>query len=502
MPREPIYGFHDYETYGQYLERIQDASLNDYTPESKAAALMTTVMLMQHGNRNKVIDKDSFRAAKNALLNSPIFKKMVKDPEALQMIRTNNTDGLFRKLSDMTLERQQRLDRKYKRPVDKQVVAQDSELLKKSIESLKQSAGTAPKTGTPELERRGLYYDEMMKQLEYAQSLTEKGIQLSGEQTKALIGAVKAYNDAGWVDVKPGGEKQAEGFAESMTLLQNYMPTKDFKNYCRRMNFSRGVQDPRNVNYVDPEAFGPERVTAGKKTAKELIARNRERMRVAFGTDVAAEALAIRQLSQGNPNKLISEEELKRQTDKINQPGTAFMRAMQNPKTREEFQHLAEMGESDEVADDLGKELLEESRWRVVTTAQGEINRSIRRLTGDAPLNRHFTEQYLANILAAEQLAVNAKGDENITNGAFRARAEELQKDPAFQRLAQRYMDNPLFRENMNRGLLRDRSALSLANAYALEKEPQRARRDREQPEPQAQEQPQERERQPVLPQP
>ena len=488
MPREPIYGFHDYETYGEYLDRLQDASIDDYTPESKAAALMTTVMLMQHGNRNTVINKDSFRAAKNALIKSPIFKKMVKDPEALKMIQSNNADGLFRKLNDMTLERQQRLDRKYKRPVDKEVVKQDSELLKKSIESLKTTAGTAPRTGTPELERRGYYYGEMMKQLEYAQSLTEKGIQLSGEQTKALIGAVRAYNDAGKTYVKPGGEKQAEGFAESMTLLQNYMPAKDFKNYCRQMNMSRGIQNPGNVNYAEPEAFGPERVTAGKKPAKELIARNRERMRVAFGTDVAAEALAIRQLSQGNPNKLISEEELKRQTDKINQPGTAFMRAMQNPKTREEFQHLAESGKADEIADDLGKEMLEESRWRVVTAAQGEINRSIRRLTGGSVNNRHFTEQYLANILAAEQLAVNAKGDENITNGAFRDRAEELQKDPAFQRLAQRYMDNPSFRENMNRGLLRDRSALSLANAYQLEKQPLQARRDREQERPQAQE--------------
>ena len=136
----------------------------------------------------------------------------------------------------------------------------------------------------------------------------------------------------------------------------------------------------------------------------------------------------------------------------------------------------------------MEKELRERSRKKVIRTAQGEINRSIRRLTGDAPLNRHFTEQYLANILAAEQLAVNARGDENITNGAFRERAEELQKDPAFRRLAQRYMDNPLFRENMNKGLLRDRSALTLANAYQLEKEPQRARRDREPPEPQAQE--------------
>ena len=180
MPRQPIYGFHDYETYGQYLERLQDASLDDYTPASKAAALMTTVMLMQHGNRNKVIQGDTFNAAKNALIASPVFKKLVKDPEALQMIASNNADGLFRKLNDLTVQRQQRLDRKYKRPEDKEVVKQDNQLLKSSMESLKQSAGTAPRTGTPELERRGLYYDEMMKQLEYAQSLTEKGIQLTG----------------------------------------------------------------------------------------------------------------------------------------------------------------------------------------------------------------------------------------------------------------------------------------------------------------------------------
>ena len=300
MPREPIYGFHDYETYGNYLERLQDASLDDYTPESKAAALMTTVMLMQHGNKNKVINKDSFNAAKKALTSSPIFKKMVKDPEALEMIRSNNADGLFRKLSDLTTQRQQELDRKYKRPEDKQVVAKDAELLKKSIESLKKSAGAAPTSGSSEIVRRGRLYKEMMKQLEYAQSLTEKGIQLSGEQTKALVSSVKAYNDGRRTNAKPGGEKQAEGFAESMTLLQTYMPAKQFKNYCRQMNFSRGVQDPQNLNYVTPEAFAPERMTAGAQTAKELIARNREQIRDSFTLDTAAEALALRQLSGGD----------------------------------------------------------------------------------------------------------------------------------------------------------------------------------------------------------
>jgi len=500
MPREPIYGFHDYETYGDYLERLQDASLNDYTPESKAAALMTTVMLMQHGNRNKVIRKDTFKAAKKALIGSPVFKKMVKDPEALEMIRNNNADGLFRKLNEMTLQRQQELDRKYKRPTDRQVVAQDAELLKKSIESLKKSAGNATATGSPELELRGFYYKEMIKQLEYAQSLTEKGIQLSGEQTKNLIRAVKAYNDGGVSRVKPGGTMQAEGFAESMTLLKTYMPAGEFNRYCKRMNTSRGVQSPGNMNYVEPEAFGPERITAGAKTAKELAARNREEIRNSFTLDTAAEALAIRQLSGGNPNKLITPAELDAQKSRLKKPGTAFMKLMSDDRAREELRHLADMGEAEEVVSDISKgvekvedrmekELRERSRKKVIRTAQGEINRSIRRLTGDTPLNRHFTEQYLANILASEQLAVHARGDEVITNGAFKERAEELQKDPAFQRLAQRYMENPAFRENMNRGLLADRSALSLANAYALEKQPMQARRDREQDQPQAQDQ-------------
>ena len=299
--------------------------------------------------------------------------------------------------------------------------------------------------------------------------------------------------------MKPGGEKQAEGFSESMTLLKNYMPAADFRSYCLQMNISRGVRSTDNPDYVAPEAYEPSRVIAGARTAKELKAENRMRMQRAFGTDVAAEALAIRQLSQGNPNKLITEAELKRQTDKINQPGTAFMRAMQDPKTRKEFQDLAERGESDMIADDLGKEMLEESRWRVVTAAQGEINRSIRRLTNGSINNRHFTEQYLANILAAEQLAVNAKGDEVINNGAFRERAEELQKDPAFQRLAQRYMENPRFRENMNRNLLKDRSALDLAKEYQQEKQPRQAMRNHEQDRrPQENEQP-EQQVQPAL---
>ena len=453
MPREPIFSPHDYETYSQYKERLEDASLEEYTPASKAAALMTTVMLMQHGNKNARIHQQSFLTAKSALTRSPVFKQMMRSPEGLKLIQRNDTDGLFKLLSEMTTKRQQELDRKYKRPNDKEVVAKDAELLKKSIESLKKKKEEATAATTPEeLQRQGKLYTEMIKQLEGALSKAEKGIQLTGEQTKALITSVKAYNDGGARNVKPGGEKQAKGFEESMTLLKNYMPAADFNRYCRQMNISRGIgaRSVMHPDFVAPVAFEPQRVLSGARPAKELIAENRKRMQRDFTPENAAEALALRQLSRGDPNKLISPEELKERTSKINQPGTAFMRAMEDPRSREELEHLAVMGEADEVSDMMGKEIQEEARWRVVAAAQGEINRSIRRLTGDTPLNRHFTTQYLANILAAEQLAVNAKGDEIITNASFRERAEEVQKDPAFQRRAEHYLNDPNFRQNMN----------------------------------------------------
>ncbi len=57
-----------------------------------------------------------------------------------------------------------------------------------------------------------------------------------------------------------------------------------------------------------------------------------------------------------------------------------------------------------------------------------------------------------------------------------------MQKDPAFQRLADRYINDPAFRAATNKGLQRDRSALSLRSAFELEKQPVQAQRDQAQP--------------------
>ena len=475
----PHYG---QESYNSYLDRLHSATLEDYTAESKAAALITTRMLMQRGNGRKLVDRKLFTETRDSFLASASFKKMMKDPRVKETLRQNDTDGLIYLLNETEKKRQEDLDRRYKRPEDKAVVAKDAELLKNAIEGLKGSAGTAPTTGSPEIEARGRQYGEMMKQLEHAKTLADHGIQLSGEQTKALITAVKAYNDGGKTHVKPGGEKQAEGFTESMVLLKNYMPAKQFNTYCKLMNTARQVENPGNLDYVSPEAFAPQRLT-GARTAKELMAENRRQLQVAFGTEAAAEAMAIRQLSGGDPNKLLRPEEVERQARKINVPGSAFVKAMQDPKTRDELRNLAELGEADEVASDLGKIVTNAAKERVTRTAQGEVNRSIRKLTGGGPLNRYFTQQHLANVLAARELALNATGEEQITNAAFRERAEQVQRDPAFQRMSERYINNPAYRESMNKSLRQDSTARDLAAQYDLEKQPLQPRRDRAQPE-------------------
>ena len=114
MPRERIFGPFDYETYGQHLERLSEANIDDYTPESKAAALMATVMMMRFSGANKRIDREQFRAIKRQISGSKAFKQMMKDPKAIEMVRNNNTEGLITAMADVENKRQQELDAKYK----------------------------------------------------------------------------------------------------------------------------------------------------------------------------------------------------------------------------------------------------------------------------------------------------------------------------------------------------------------------------------------------------
>ena len=484
MPgKQKMFGPHDYENYNTYLNRVQEETSEEYDPASKAATLMATSFLISmNGGGNKRVNRHRIYLGRTQLMNHPVFKMMRKNGAIDRMVKNQNMtpEELIRAWQVNEQKYQDQMARRYGRPAEEQVLESDNRLLKKTLEELKKKGENLPVTGSPEIEFRGKQFKEMVKQLEYAQTLAENGVQLDPEQTKKLIDTVQRYNDGSKKSVKPGGETKAEGYTEVMTVLQNYMPAAEFKAYCRRMNHSRGIASPAHPDYAAPESFTLDRLD-GSKTVKELMAEAHESMRNNFGSDSVARAVAIQQLSGGDPNKLLRPEEIDVQAARLNAPGTAFSRVMQDEKAMENLSHLAVMGERAEVMSDLGKELEKQTReidreakMRVARAAQGQINRSIRALTGDAPRNRYFTEQYLANILASEQMGMNPKGDEKLTIGAFRERAEKLREDPAFQRLAQRYMDDPGYRRKVNDGLLRDRSAGELARELQQERQPRR----------------------------
>ena len=429
---------------------------------SRAAALMATAMLMQ-GKPNELVNREKFYEFSRKLQEQPAFRMMMRDKKAKELLRSGNGNGLFVLMADKETERKRSFDR-YVRPGE--YVQEDARFLESAVEGLRRHAPAegAAAAGNPELERRGKLFQEMMKRLDHAKSLAQRGVQLNGEQTKELITAIKEYNDGGKKEL-PGGEAEAEGHLEVMCLLSRYMPEKDFRSYCRNLNEAHALTDPKEERYADPEAFPADRLTGGAKTAKEWYAQSQERLTKAFSLEGCAEAAAIRKLSGGNPQRVIRQEELDAETKRLCAPGSALIRAMRDDKTREEFAHLAASGKTEELSSDL----LSAARRHSVRTAQWQVNRSIRELTS-GPVNAYVAAENLSNILAARELAVKGDAGEQLTNGAFRARAEQLRNDPAFQRLARRYSEDPSFRRRMNRELENDSGAAGLRAEYRRER--------------------------------
>ena len=442
MPRE-IFGPHDYETYKQYMERLkQDGSLSS----DKAAAMMTTSMLMK-GRANQVVDRKAFDQVSKKLQSQTAFRQMMQDQKTPELLRRGSTTGLFGLMAEKENSRQKSFER-YQRP--KEFAPADAKFLDTAIKRLETQK---PGDVTPEDKRRGPCYEEMMKRLREAKALTEEGKQLTGEQTKALVGAVKAYNDA-------GNEKPAPGKTEIMCVLSRYMPEKTFRSYCSDINKERGEKQPKEADYEDPENYPAGRLTGEAKTAKEWFAESRERLMKNFSIEGCAEAAALQKLSKSNPHRVVHQEELDREISHLVTPGSAFSRTLKDEKAREEYMHLAAMGESQE----LGSELLSAARKHSARAAQWQANQSIRALTS-GPVNSYTAAENLANILAAREMAASGDAGEGITNSDFRARAERLRADPAFLRLAEHYNTDPSFRRQINRDLSADSSATTLKEA-------------------------------------
>ena len=476
-PEQRIFGPHEYETYRQYQERLRE---DDSRSPARAAALMATTILMK-GRSNKVVDREEYYKLYNKMQKQPAFRGMMQEREARELLRKGSGAGLLKLYAEREAARLKTLER-YQRP--QEYVKEDASFLNTAIEGLRKRK---PAPETPEAQQRGAYYEEMMKRLDRAKTLADEGKQLSGEQTKELIGSVLAYNDAGNLQ-RPGGEREAEGHTEAMCVLSRYMPERDFRGYCRKLNQAKGVTKTTQKEYEDPENYPADRLTGYAKTAEEWFAESRTRLMKSFSLEGCAQAAALQKLCKGNPKKVIRPEELDRETLRMSAPGSALARTLRDDKAREEFMHLATMGEAQE----LGSELVTAARKHSARAAQWQVNQSIRALTS-GPVNTYFAAENLANILAARELAAAGDAGAEFTNSAFRARAEQLRSDPSFQRLAARYTEDPTFRRKMNLDLSADASGAALQEEYKKAAAPVRAqaRQRREQQPVREQEEPQ-----------
>ena len=114
MPRkERIFGPHAGETYAQHLERLKDADGPEFDPASRAAALMTAVMMKGHGKGREPIPVEEYNRARKKLEKNETLRQMMRSPKMAGLLRTGDTDGMFTLFAETEAKRQQALDEKY-----------------------------------------------------------------------------------------------------------------------------------------------------------------------------------------------------------------------------------------------------------------------------------------------------------------------------------------------------------------------------------------------------
>ena len=434
------------ETYFDMIERLRGQRP---VKAQVVAEMMAAGMLQQHAGIGAAANPQAVALMAVQLQKQPSFDTLMADERTRELAENGFATDLITLLADKETQRLRDLDR-YARPGD--WAKQDAEFLKRATAAIRKAV--------PKKEQQGRRFKEMMKRLDEARTLAEQGLPLSGEKGKQLVDAVKKYNDGG--KSIPGGKKTATASAEAMTVLNRYMPGPQFGDYCDAINRSRQADALNHPRHVEPASFGPERL-AGARTGRELLAQIRTAayQRGSMTLQECAAVAAIHKLSRGNPNVLVNPGALKLQQDQMMTKGSPLRRTLEDPEAMKSYQAMASKGKYGE----MGEHMLADARLHSIRTAQGQVNRSIRALTS-GPVNQFFAAQHLANILAAREFAAQSPADQQITNGAFRARAEQLQEDPAFQRFAQRYATDPTYRDHTNQELIADSSATSLSLAF------------------------------------
>ena len=442
-------------SYLQYVSELKKAEFQDST----VAHLIAAAVMMQRDPQAQVDRKGIVELAQK-MVAQPAFAKLMADPNAKKLLKAGNGLGLVEMLAAKENERKAEMN-KYERP--EEYAYEDSLFLTEVKGQLWEAEGLTP--GAPLKTKKGKLFREMMKQIEHAEELTNKGIQISGDDTRKLIDAVKKYNDGG--SRVPGGTKKAAGNTEAMCILKRYMPVDEFKSYCDRIN-------ARVRRKIDPESFSERRLYGQDLSVAELKKQSLLNLQKDLTLENCAALVAC--ATTAPKNGLVDADEYEKQKAKLLEDGSAFRKAMADPEVQKKVVGMVNGGSK---ANQIITEINSEGMACLGKSAQWHFNRSRNTLLGGR-VNTYFAGEHLANIMALHQFSLSASLGDKVTNKSFAERAEIIRNDPVFKRMADRYAGDPEYRRHINNKLREDGTGISLSEEYGRV---QRSLRRNKQPE-------------------
>ena len=443
------------ETWKEYIERLRKGPT---VGAAELSGIMCATVLMGK-NPNVRVNEQMLNALSARLTKQPSFRRLARDPEALALGRNGKGAEIIVRMGEIKRETDAARAR-YQR--DKSQVRDDAIFLRAAERSMKDSfAQVSP----AQKERENRRFLEMMKRMDHARSLAEQGIPLDGKTSRELAQAVQQYNNGG--GKTPGGKQQAAASKEALCVLRRLMPAEEFNDYCNSINQAHKAYSPAHRRHVNPADYDDALLRGGARTARDLMLASQRQLNRGLTLDGCATVSAIMKLCSGNPNAVIRKDALTAEIGKLKAPGSAFLRAMSDESARGKYAELANQGKG--VL--LGKSLLQASKEHSIRSAQWQINQSV---TSGAKEQGGASVEKLAVILAAREMAVNASATQNITNGAFRVKTEQIRSSPGFSALAAQYRQDPALRHRINAGLTNGDGGKALEQEYKKVNAPQK----------------------------
>lgn len=436
------------ESWRQYIDRLRSAPSFG---ASQLSGILAATALM--GKRpDAPANAEALAELSQRLARQPSFRRVSRDPQALRLAQEGKGAEVIALVGAEKQRQQARLQQYAREP---SLAAQDAAFFRQALKSMKDGFASA---GAVQKEREGKLYQEMVKQLDHARTLAEKGITLDARSARELARAIQKYNDGG--SKTPGGRKQASVSREAMCVLKRVMPPQEFDAYCTSINRAHQAEEPTHRRHAEPSSYTEAVLNGSAKTARQLLQASQRQLSKGMTLDACAQITAIMQLSKGNPNAVIHKDALDAEVKKLKSPGSAFLRAMSDNTARSRYMQLAARGDVLK----MGRSILRDAKEHSVRAAQWQINRASAALVKDGT---GASADKLAKVLAARELAASAAPGEGITNGAFEAKAAQIQKSAGFAELAARYRSDPSFRSHINEGLKRGDGGRRLEQEFA-----------------------------------